>query len=737
MQKPQSIVGVAMLVVVVAVMSGCGGGSNQTVGLAPDTTAEVRSASSPTATVLPVNAQRYLGDMDLDGHASVGDAIKILRIVVGLADNDPCADANQSGGTDVGDAILVLRCVVGLQNWPLGVCGEGGDFTLEQAMGLAMATSPSAGSQANLDALEAWEDENNIPSDADELQDQLNQWVNAVLTDPNDAAAQLGLSMVILATAGDEGATYLGYNIFEELDLQSATSMAFSDDLNPKNLIADAMTTANLRGTPRIRGGTSPVRPMSDAGPPSVGDLEDWREAIRTHLLPAIENVEQRMAAIADNAVPTTLLLSYTDGETVTAYAADFHCIAAGLQFMRCGLLMVSAINPDYGSYNWDLELADRDANSDGILTVAEYAPPAPFGDIDGASWTQAGACLRDGVSRLQQAIQQRQVADPNELVMRALEGADPAEWNTYLTDAGGVLGGQVNVTVEYANWQDDQWVDQDTAQVPFNLRELWDNPPGSFRDLAPQLTEDPQDSGAFTVEWDDIPDKTLSGVFPDPNQIKDLMDADYDRYVFSYGSFEIGDWLDYGEGEGYAVNAQSCYWPDTGEYTAGFFVSDPAERLISATVSGPGTSGSLPLGQDTWEPDRWHGQAFFGSVPPPAPNEYTFTLVDTEGTTTKRATIEDYFSQAAVNMQPNNETISAANLVFTWDQCPSAVEYWVELYEGGFPGDRIWEVYGYSMPNIPYSGELLQPGVYGWLAGMRNANHNYSLTEGEFTVGP
>jgi len=51
----------------------------------------------------------------------VGDAIKILRMVVGLDPYDPQADANQNGSADVGDAILVLRCVVDLEDWPIGV----------------------------------------------------------------------------------------------------------------------------------------------------------------------------------------------------------------------------------------------------------------------------------------------------------------------------------------------------------------------------------------------------------------------------------------------------------------------------------------------------------------------------------------------------------------------------------------------------------------------------------------
>jgi formylglycine-generating enzyme required for sulfatase activity len=60
------------------------------------------------------------GDIDGDGNPSVGDAIAILRIVVGLAPDNAVADCNRNGSVDIGDAIAVLRCVVGLDVWPIG-----------------------------------------------------------------------------------------------------------------------------------------------------------------------------------------------------------------------------------------------------------------------------------------------------------------------------------------------------------------------------------------------------------------------------------------------------------------------------------------------------------------------------------------------------------------------------------------------------------------------------------------
>ena len=122
-------VGTVVVVTLLLIAAGCGGGSSRSV--APQ-------AITPTQQVAPANmvhpaAAYFLGDLDDDGSASVGDAIKVLRIVVGLDADDSRADANQNGGTDVGDAIQVLRCVVGLDAWPIstGVDSSGGTVTAE------------------------------------------------------------------------------------------------------------------------------------------------------------------------------------------------------------------------------------------------------------------------------------------------------------------------------------------------------------------------------------------------------------------------------------------------------------------------------------------------------------------------------------------------------------------------------------------------------------------------------
>jgi DNA-binding beta-propeller fold protein YncE len=109
-------------IILVLSLLGCSGSGDKA---GPRTgTSSVRSAEA-----VSLAQSGLLGDLDGDGAASVGDAIRVLRIVVGLDPDDECADANENGSTDVGDAIKVLRCVVGLDDWPIGECGgpiEGG-----------------------------------------------------------------------------------------------------------------------------------------------------------------------------------------------------------------------------------------------------------------------------------------------------------------------------------------------------------------------------------------------------------------------------------------------------------------------------------------------------------------------------------------------------------------------------------------------------------------------------------
>ncbi len=422
------------------------------------------------------------GDMDGDGRPGVGDAIAILRIVVGLDENVPQADADGDGATTVSDAILVLRCVVGLTDWPLGnLCGMD-QIDLTAALNAPLPTSPRASAAAIQEALQTYlDDDNSVPSDRAELASELAAWVGRVTEDPDDVGAQVGLALAILAAAGHNGADSMCYNIFEELGLQEIADVATREDTSPAAAMTQTMQTMLARGTPEVPViGSGGVRTEAV----TVGELEDYRAAITTHLLGPIANAVGRFDACASGAVGLLLELA-EDDESLSIYSADLRMVSAGLRIVRSLLLMASAFNPDYGNWDWDLDLEERDANGDGVLAVAEYAPGAPFAAIDATNWAAAGEWLRAAVADIQAALATR-VADPDSLIGRLVE--DPDEFADYAADAADILGGQVNMTFNYTELTSATVRTQATDTIPVNLRRLWDNPPANIQSMLPPL---------------------------------------------------------------------------------------------------------------------------------------------------------------------------------------------------------------------------------------------------------
>ena len=332
----------------------------------------------------------------------------------------------------VGACLILVLAGCGGNGTPAEGGGDDGipntpapDIAVDDAVAAPDANAPAA-PDADLTCKERLEalldnDESDIPANADELEAELAWWVDRVNNDPNNTACQLGLTMTLLATAGYNAADYLGENIFARVGLQDIAAVGLSNDSKIDSLLAEALDTALLKGTPAPATVTGSGVTTADV---TINDMQMYRAAVRDYVDPCVADAVERMAAIADNAAnPATLLLSLdVDGQSANFYAAEFNSLAAGLQLLRCGLLMAYAVNPDYGTYDWDVDLYLRDANENGVLTVAEYAPPAPFGAIIVAAWQNAGACLRDAVARLSEVLDTYQAADADALATGVLE---------------------------------------------------------------------------------------------------------------------------------------------------------------------------------------------------------------------------------------------------------------------------------------------------------------------------
>ncbi len=113
----RSFVVVVVMTTALVVIAACSGSHSYSTTRSPASAVNQRGLEP---TVSPARYKQYRGDMNNDGQADVGDATQILRMVVGLDDDQTSADVNSNGMTDVGDGISVLRSCVGLDQWPKG-----------------------------------------------------------------------------------------------------------------------------------------------------------------------------------------------------------------------------------------------------------------------------------------------------------------------------------------------------------------------------------------------------------------------------------------------------------------------------------------------------------------------------------------------------------------------------------------------------------------------------------------
>jgi hypothetical protein len=503
---------------------------------------------------------------------------------------------------------------------------------VEQALRVPLSTTPGAPAPGDPDfvaRLEGFEDEATRPGTVQTLTDELAWWVGGVSTRRDNAAGQLGLAVVLLGCASQNASHAVGQDILAQETVASLVEAAVKNRANATVAVQEAMQMMASPQVPRVVDRVSGLGDMPQAVTPS--DIRDYQQAVRDHLLVPLENAENRLLSVA-NRTPspqTTLLTLQLGGKDYSFRAADFRALAAALQAFRSLLLGAVAVDPDWGSYDWDADLVDRDTDGNGMLTVAEYAPPAPFGAVRATDWVTAGECVRNAVDSLRQALDARVAADPTGLLNRALaQVGDVGKLRGYLADASNMLAGQVTVTITYetAAGRDGEAV---VETLPVNLRQIWDSPPASLTGLLPPVYLFPEDvrydfggtrldlwrsrvgpdavaydvaidneggtadvvlgpqphlltaasagafpgcnltfngdwsqgtgtigatsglTGALTwgdvgplATWDDLPDPTLSGVFPQPGLLRTLLYSDLTNFVFEYGSisFQLGD---------------------------------------------------------------------------------------------------------------------------------------------------------------------------------------------------
>jgi hypothetical protein len=400
------------------------------------------------------------------------------------------------------------------------------DIDLSEAMSLPMASSPQPGTGQCQDLLEEWETD--FPQTKAELEQRLQAFMDLVQADPDNACAQLGLVIAILAVGTHNGANYLGYDLFPGAGTASV-ARGFADGPCGSDVVLKQSLHLAL-GEPA----KPSVQPSSRGEIPGTTlTTEQVQAAIEQLVLPGLANCIERLDALISGAPSGDFVLATVelDGSLVNLYRADMNAITATIQLLRGFLLQLVAYNLNPEGYDWEEPLPDKDDDSNGILTVSEHAPPDPFLTLrSGSSMTAAGVALRDAVQRARAALEFR---EPDSLLDALLPG-DTSDVEENLADVDEMLSGQVTATAHYNPTGG-------STNVEIDMSSLWSDPIEDLKDLLPQLHIDLTSGGySITVGATDFPDKSFDGLFPDGGVLIDVLTADHDVVVLEYESIEI-----------------------------------------------------------------------------------------------------------------------------------------------------------------------------------------------------
>ena len=184
-------------------------------------------------------------------------------------------------------AAVVLAVVV-----PLVGCGEGGgpplppgQIDLAPALAAPTTSQPTAGEPDYVTRLNNLQNRAGRPQTVPELSDELAFWVTAVETHPDDAAAQLGLTLAILACAGQNASHAVGQDVFEDTSVAALTRAAVSDELSGSRIISEALSLAVSPHPPRmvddfpahaLASFARYVTKVGHRGPLTVDLMADW-----------------------------------------------------------------------------------------------------------------------------------------------------------------------------------------------------------------------------------------------------------------------------------------------------------------------------------------------------------------------------------------------------------------------------------------------------------------------------
>jgi hypothetical protein len=134
---------------------------------------------------------------------------------------------------------------------------------------------------------------------------------------------------------------------------------------------------------------TSTLRSPSEMTSPTRQEEAEWElpapgiviSNVRATLLPAIATARDYLAAL-NLATPLGMPMP-PDEDALTFDQGDKHLLLAVIDCLSAIIYQASAYDvTGLESFNFDKMPAEYDANSNGLITPAEYLPPAPFGTL-------------------------------------------------------------------------------------------------------------------------------------------------------------------------------------------------------------------------------------------------------------------------------------------------------------------------------------------------------------------
>ena len=193
----------------------------------------------------------------------------------------------------------------------------------------------------------------------------------------------------------------------------------------------------------------------------------------------------------------------------------------------------------------------------------------------------------------------------------------------------------------------------------------------------------------------------------------------------------ENGKWLIAGNQKQWTISGFTANFPNN--YQVETYVDDPAHKITSVTMEGPGVSNSsLIYGFYSWMPARWSPNPMpnFGSVKPATDLVYNFTIVSDGKTYTETLSLgREFIDDRPAQISPAEGAVVSSKPTFTWSPVSiSGAVYNVEIVDQNY--GNVWNGENASSSTTSTYTENLSPGTYMWCVVTRiSGSENASFT--------